>query len=64
MSEAPNFLLFEHALGYVLFRVKEFEDVGMALPQVSYYLKKLNILNFLGSRSSYGSKKIYVYRQC
>ncbi|CEF70244.1 FI04781p [Strongyloides ratti] len=34
MSEAPNFVLFEHALGYVLFRVKEFEDIGMALPQV------------------------------
>ncbi|XP_037577317.1 nucleolar protein 56-like [Dermacentor silvarum] len=28
------YVLFEHAVGYALFRVKEFEEVGMALPQV------------------------------
>ncbi|KAK8771413.1 nop56 ribonucleoprotein [Amblyomma americanum] len=28
------YVLFEHAVGYALFRVKEFEEVSMALPQV------------------------------
>ena len=28
------YVLFEHAAGYGLFRVKEFEDVGSFLPQV------------------------------
>lgn len=66
MSEAPNFVLFEHALGYVLFRVKEFEDIGMALPQVSCFIFKENVENifFVGSRSNFRPKKIYVYHQC
>uniref|UniRef100_A0A915EPE3 Nucleolar protein 56 n=1 Tax=Ditylenchus dipsaci TaxID=166011 RepID=A0A915EPE3_9BILA len=34
MSEAPHFMLFEHAVGYTLFKVKEFEDIGLILPQV------------------------------
>lgn len=34
MSEAPHFVLFEHAVGYTLFKVKEFEDIGLILPQV------------------------------
>uniref|UniRef100_A0AC35UIF6 NOSIC domain-containing protein n=1 Tax=Rhabditophanes sp. KR3021 TaxID=114890 RepID=A0AC35UIF6_9BILA len=50
MSEAPNFVLYEHALGYALFKVKEFEDIGMALPQVQesiYDSKKfLGIVSF------------------
>ena len=33
-SEAPNFVLFEHAVGYSLFKVKEFEDIGQILPEV------------------------------
>jgi hypothetical protein len=28
------FVLFEHASGYALFRVKEFEEVGTLLPEV------------------------------
>lgn len=28
------FILFEHAAGYAIFRVKEFEEIGMLLPQV------------------------------
>ncbi|XP_014470469.1 PREDICTED: nucleolar protein 56 [Dinoponera quadriceps] len=28
------FILFEHASGYAVFRVKEFEEIGMLLPQV------------------------------
>lgn len=34
MAEAPHFILYEHAIGYVLFKVKEFEDIGLILPQV------------------------------
>uniref|UniRef100_A0AC34QRH5 Nop domain-containing protein n=1 Tax=Panagrolaimus sp. JU765 TaxID=591449 RepID=A0AC34QRH5_9BILA len=33
-SETPDFVFFEHAVGYALFKVKEFEDVGQALPEV------------------------------
>jgi len=32
--EAPTFILYEHAAGYALFRVKEFEEIGNILPQV------------------------------
>ena len=35
LFQAQNMLiLFEHASGYALFRVKEFEEVGMLLPEV------------------------------
>lgn len=34
MSEAPNYVLFEHAVGYTLFKVKEFEDIGNVVPEV------------------------------
>uniref|UniRef100_A0A7E4V7X1 Nucleolar protein 56 n=1 Tax=Panagrellus redivivus TaxID=6233 RepID=A0A7E4V7X1_PANRE len=34
MSEAPHYVLFEHAVGYGLLKVKEFEDIGEALPEV------------------------------
>lgn len=34
MAEAPHFILYEHAIGYVLFKVKEFEDIGLILSQV------------------------------
>ncbi|KAI1724044.1 snoRNA binding domain, fibrillarin domain-containing protein [Ditylenchus destructor] len=34
MAEAPHFILFEHAVGYTLLKVKEFEDIGLMLPQV------------------------------
>lgn len=28
------YVLYEHASGYALFRVREFEEIGMALPEV------------------------------
>ncbi|CAF3303270.1 unnamed protein product [Rotaria sp. Silwood2] len=28
------YILFEHASGYALFRVREFEEIGMNIPQV------------------------------
>ena len=31
---APHFVLFEHAAGYGLFRVSEFEEVATFLPEV------------------------------
>lgn len=39
MSEAPNFVLYEHAVGYALLRVKEFEDIGMMIPEVCFYCR-------------------------
>ncbi len=32
--ETPNFVLVEHAAGYGLFRMKEFEEIGQIVPQV------------------------------
>lgn len=32
--QSKLFILFEHAAGYAVFRVKEFEEIGMLLPQV------------------------------
>lgn len=32
--QSKLFILFEHAAGYAMFRVKEFEEIGMLLPQV------------------------------
>lgn len=32
--QSKLFILFEHAAGYAIFRVKEFEEIGMLLPQV------------------------------
>lgn len=39
------FVLFEHAAGYTLFRVKEFEDVGAFLPQVEQSVTDLSRFN-------------------
>lgn len=34
MGDVPQCVLYEHAVGYVLFRVAEFEDIGTSIPQV------------------------------
>ncbi|VDN24015.1 unnamed protein product [Gongylonema pulchrum] len=34
MGDVPQFVLFEHADGYYLFRVREFENIGLALTEV------------------------------
>ncbi|KAG7200988.1 hypothetical protein KM043_003344 [Ampulex compressa] len=39
------FVLYEHAAGYALFRVKEFEEVGMLLPQVEASVTDLSRFN-------------------
>ena len=31
---APHYVLYEHAAGYALFRLQEFEEVATFLPQV------------------------------
>ncbi|XP_018407570.1 PREDICTED: nucleolar protein 56-like [Cyphomyrmex costatus] len=36
------FILFEHAAGYAIFRVKEFEEIGMLLPQVEESITDLS----------------------
>uniref|UniRef100_T1I424 Nucleolar protein 56 n=3 Tax=Rhodnius TaxID=13248 RepID=T1I424_RHOPR len=41
----PLFVLFEHAAGYGLFKVKEFEEVGMLLPQVESSVPDLKRFN-------------------
>jgi len=33
-AEAPNYVLYEHAVGYTLLKIKEFEDIGQILPEV------------------------------
>lgn len=37
MAEAPRYVLYEHAVGYALLRVKEFEDIGLMIPQVGLH---------------------------
>jgi len=39
------YVLFEHAAGYALFRVKEFEDIGSLLPQVEQSVTDLSRFN-------------------
>lgn len=34
MSEVPHYVLYEHAVGYALLKVKEFEDAGLIVPEV------------------------------
>lgn len=46
MSEAPNFVIFEHAVGYTLFKVKEFEDIGNIVPEVCF----LSVSSFIRVR--------------
>ncbi|KAK4025416.1 hypothetical protein OUZ56_014486 [Daphnia magna] len=42
---AQMYVLFEHAAGYALFRVREFEDVGSFLPQVEQSVTDLSRFN-------------------
>lgn len=37
LSQVLLHVLFEHAAGYALFAVKEVEEIGMLLPQVSLF---------------------------
>lgn len=39
------YVLYEHAAGYALFSVKEFEEVGMLLPQVEASVTDLSRFN-------------------
>jgi len=49
---APHFALFEHAAGYALFRVQEFEEVATFLPQVEEAVadvsKFSSVVNLIG----------------
>lgn len=44
--EAVQFILFEHAAGYCLFRVKEFEDTPLIVPQVVFFFFLFIIYNW------------------
>ena len=39
------YVLFEHAAGYGIFKVKEFEEIGMLLPQVEASVSDLQRFN-------------------
>ncbi|WKY11028.1 hypothetical protein Q1695_002960 [Nippostrongylus brasiliensis] len=34
MSEVPHYVLYEHAVGYALMKIKEFEDAGLVIQEV------------------------------
>ena len=34
MAEVPHYVLYEHAVGYALFKIKEFEDAALIIPEV------------------------------
>jgi nucleolar protein 56 len=43
--QSQLFILFEHAAGYALFKVNEFEETGMLLPQVEASVTDLRRFN-------------------
>lgn len=45
LFQTQNFVLFEHAAGYALFKVKEFEEVGTFLQQVEASVTELSRFN-------------------
>jgi len=50
---APHFALFEHAAGYALFKVKEFEEVATFLPQVEEAVMDVSKFSQVVSLSSF-----------
>ena len=51
---APHFVLFEHAAGYALLKLKEFEEVATFLPQVEESVldvSKFSQVSFIDSLS-------------
>jgi hypothetical protein len=45
LFQSQLFILFEHAAGYALFKVNEFEETGMLLPQVEASVTDLSRFN-------------------
>ena len=45
MSEVPHYVLYEHAVGYALLKVKEFEDAALIVPEVCWDLINLFYLH-------------------
>lgn len=54
------FVLFEHAAGYGVFKVKEFEEIGMILPQLEASLKDLAKFNSIVQLVSFSPFKTAV----
>ncbi|XP_011869625.1 PREDICTED: nucleolar protein 56 [Vollenhovia emeryi] len=51
------FILFEHAAGYAVFRVKQFEEIGMLLPQVEESVNDLSRFNSVVSLNGFSPFK-------
>ena len=51
------FILYEHASGYALFKVKEFEEMGMLLPEVEKGVSDLSKFNQVVNLSAFSPFK-------
>ena len=49
---APHFVLYEHAAGYALFRLQEFEEVATFLPQVEDSVNDVSKFSQVSNTSS------------
>lgn len=58
--QSKLFVLFEHAAGYGVFKVKEFEEIGMILPQLEASLKDLAKFNSIVQLVSFSPFKTAV----
>ena len=52
---APHFVLYEHAAGYALFRLQEFEEIATFLPQVEASVT--DVSKFSQVRDSFSKSK-------
>lgn len=52
MSEVPHFVLYEHAAGYALMKIKEFDDAGLILQEVRSLEKSIFKISSLISRGT------------
>ena len=58
---APHFVLYEHAAGYALFRLQEFEEIATFLPQVEASVT--DVSKFSQVRRTKTSALLYIYFQ-
>lgn len=67
-SNQPSFpqvllhVLFEHAAGYALFAVKEVEEIGMLLPQVSFACSSDGLFVYLVFALLYVLHSVHIYK--
>ena len=59
MAEVPDFVLYEHAVGYALLKVKEFEDAALIAKEVTNSVWFYQICSFfVGYRVKYLKLKV------